>query len=140
MRCAALLLFMAACTFSQSAPDLLKDITATPAMGLQDFERLALATNPTLRQANAVMKQSAAQARQAGLYPNSVVGYQGEQIRGGSFGGGEQGGFVQQRFVLGGKLALRRDVYEQQRREDEIGVEEQRARVKSDVEQRMANA
>ncbi len=37
--------------------------------------------------------------------------------------------------MLGGKLGLRRDVYEQQRREDEIGLQEQRSRVKSDVEQ-----
>jgi cobalt-zinc-cadmium efflux system outer membrane protein len=68
------------------------------------------------------------------------VGYQGEQIRGGSFGGGEQGAFVQQTFVLGGKLGLRRNVFEQQRREAEIGVSEQRYRILSDVGQSFYSA
>jgi len=93
-----------------------------PAMRLEEFQQFALAANPTLRQAGALVKQSGALAHQAGLYPNPMVGYQGDQIRGGSFGGGEQGAFVQQTFVLGGKLGLRRDVFEQQRRSDEIGV------------------
>ena len=117
------------------APDLLKDVVGRPAMRLEEFQQFALSTNPTLRQAGALVRQSGAQARQAGLYPNPIVGYQGEQIRGGSFGGGEQGAFVQQTFVLGGKLGLRRNVFEQQRREDEIGASEQRYRVLSDVGQ-----
>ena len=117
------------------APDLLKDVFARPVMQLEDFQKFALATNPTLRQIGALDRRSSAQARQVGLYPNPVVGYQGEQIRGGSFGGGEQGAFVQQTFVLGGKLGLRRNVFQQQRREDEIGASEQRYRVLSDVGQ-----
>jgi hypothetical protein len=88
------------------APELLKDVATRPAMALADFETLADANNPTLKQANAFVHRSQEQARQAGLYPNPSVGYQGEQIRGGSFGGGEQGGFVQQTVVLGGKLGL----------------------------------
>jgi cobalt-zinc-cadmium efflux system outer membrane protein len=91
--------------------------------------------NPTLKQASAFVQQSAGQAKQAGLYPNPSVGYQGEEIRGGSFRGGKQGAFVQQTLVLGGKLGRRRNVFEQQRREDEIGVSEQRYRVISDVSQ-----
>lgn len=116
-------------------PDLLKDSAARSAMELSEFEALALATNPTLKQANARVRQSAGQARQVGLYPNPAVGYQGEQIRGGRYGGGEQGAFVQQSIVLGGKLALRKNIYEQQRQSDEIGVTEQRYRVLSDVRQ-----
>jgi outer membrane protein, heavy metal efflux system len=119
---------------------LLKDVVGRPAMRLEQFQESALATNPTLKQANTLVAQSAAQARQAGLYPNPSVGYQGEQIRGGSFRGGEQGAFVQQTFVLGGKLGLRRNVYEQQRREDEIGAQEQRYRVLSDVGQSFYSA
>lgn len=34
--------------------------------------------------------------------------------------------FVQQTVVLGGKLGLRRRVFEEQRRQDELGVSEQR--------------
>jgi cobalt-zinc-cadmium efflux system outer membrane protein len=117
------------------APDLLKDIATKPAMQLNQFEQFALTTNPTLQQANALVRESAGQARQIGLLPNPTVGYEGAEIRGGSFRGGEQGAFVQQTFVLGGKLGLRRNIFEQQRHEDEIGATEQRYRVLSDVKQ-----
>ena len=122
------------------APELLKDVGARTPMALSDFETLADANNPTLKQANALVRRSQEQARQAGLYPNPSVGYQGEQIRGGSYGGGEQGGFVQQTVVLGGKLGLRRGIYEQQNRSDQIGVEEQTYRVHGDVKQAFYDA
>jgi cobalt-zinc-cadmium efflux system outer membrane protein len=122
------------------APELLKNILARTAMALADFEAFADVNNPTLKQANALVRRSQEQARQAGLYPNPSVGYQGEQIRGGSYGGGEQGGFVQQTVVLGGKLGLRRNIYEQQRRSDQIGVEEQTYRVHGDVQQAFYDA
>lgn len=104
-------------------------------MQLDQFEQFAVHANPTIEQANAFVKQSAAQARQVGLLPNPSIGYEGSEIRGGSFRGGEQGAFVQQTFVLGGKLGLRRNVFEQQRREDEFGATEQRSRVLNDVAQ-----
>jgi cobalt-zinc-cadmium efflux system outer membrane protein len=100
-----------------------------PPMRLEEFQQFALSANPTLRQAAALVNRSSGLAHQAGLYPNPSIGYQGDQIRGGSYGGGEQGAYVQQTFVLGGKLGLRRNIYEQQRRSDEIGVSEQRYRV-----------
>ena len=115
--------------------DPLADAVLRTPIELTTFEQYALSANPTLQQANALVRQSAAQAQQAGLLPNPVVGYQAEQIRGGSYGGGEQGAFVQQTFILGGKLGLRRGAFEQQRREDEIGVEEQRYRVLGAVDQ-----
>jgi outer membrane protein, heavy metal efflux system len=116
-------------------PDLLKDAAKRTPMHLEEFQQFALANNPTLGQADALVKQSAAQAHQVGLLPNPLAGYRGEEIRGGEFGGGEQGGFVQQTFVLGGKLGLRRNVYEQQSRADEISATEQRYRVLSDMGQ-----
>lgn len=117
------------------APELLKEVATRPALALADFETFADANNPTLKEAQALVRRSLEQARQAGLYPNPSVGYQGEQIRGGSFGGGEQGGFVQQTIVLGGKLGLRRDIFRQQEKSDQIGVEEQTHRVHGDVQQ-----
>lgn len=114
-------------------PDLLKDVSTRPAMQLNQFEQLALTANPTLQQANALVRGSAGRRQQAGLLPNPSVGYQGEEIRGGSFGGGEQGGFIQQTFVLGGKLGLRRNVFEQQQHAYEVGAVEQRYRVLADV-------
>ncbi len=122
------------------APELLMDVAARPPMALADFETLADTNNPTLKQANALVRRSQEQARQAGLYPNPSVGYQGEEIRGGSFGGGEQGGFVQQTIVLGGKLGLRRNIYAQQTRSDQVGVEEQTYRVHGDVQQAFYDA
>jgi cobalt-zinc-cadmium efflux system outer membrane protein len=113
--------------------DLLEAVRKQPAMELAQFEQLAIANNPTLREMASVVQGSAGLAKQAGLLPNPIIGYQGEQIRGGSYHGGEQGAFVQQTFVLGGKLALRRNVYEQQRRSDAIGIEEQRYRILGDV-------
>lgn len=110
-------------------PDLLAAAEAIPPMKLEDLERMALASNPTLKQAQANERSSVGLARQAGLWPNPSLGYQGEQIRGGSFHGGEQGGFVQQNIVLGGKLHLRQQVYEQQRKVDEITIEEQKLNV-----------
>ena len=132
----AVLPLVCAALFAQMPiPDLLKDAAARAPMHLEQFQQFALATNPTLQQANALVKESAAEARQAGLLPNPVIGYRGEEIRGGEFGGGEQGGFLQQTFILGGKLRLRRNIYEQQRRADEIGAAEQRYRVLGGVSQ-----
>lgn len=126
--------------FNLPAPELLKEVASRPAMSLPDFMQLGDANNPTLKQANALVQRSQQQARQAGLYPNPAVGYQGEQIRGGSFGGGEQGGFVQQTIVLGGKLGLRRNIYEQQQKADQIGVSEQTYRVHGDIQQAFYDA
>ena len=90
--------------------------------------------NPTLRAAQAAIAESAGQARQAGMLPNPVIGYEGDQIRGGSYGGGEQGGFVQQTIPLGGKLGLRRDVYRAQQRTGEASLAAQQQRVEADLE------
>ena len=116
------------------APDLLQSAKAAPAKHLADFEALAAKNNPTLKQAGSIVKADSGLARQAGLWPNPSVGYQGEEIRGGVFRGGEQGGFVQQTLVLGGKLRLRRNVYEQQQKADETAVEAQEMDVRGAVQ------
>lgn len=120
---------------TMAVPDLLKEAMNRKALSLHDFEEMALHSNPTLKQANSLIQRAAGQAKQAGLYPNPSVGYQGEQIRGGAYRGGEQGAFVQQTIVLGGKLGLRRHVFEAQRSEEELGAVEQRDRVNSAVAQ-----
>ena len=96
---------------------------------LAELERMALDHNPTLEQANAEIHAAEARKLQSGLYPNPIVGYQGEQIRGGVQGGGEQGFFVSQDIVLGGKLGLNRNIFEQQKKQAEAEAEEQRLRV-----------
>ncbi|HJT70803.1 MAG TPA: TolC family protein [Terriglobales bacterium] len=116
-------------------PELLTEAAKRPPMTLKDFQDLAAANNPSLKQASDIARRSAGQARQAGLYPNPVAGFEGGEIRGGAYGRGEVGPFVQQTIVLGGKLRLRRRVFEEQRRQDELGVSEQRYRLTGDVEQ-----
>jgi cobalt-zinc-cadmium efflux system outer membrane protein len=96
---------------------------------LVELEQIALSNNPTLAQAAAEIHAAAGRKLQGGLYPNPTVGYQGEQIRGGSQGGGEQGFFVSQDIVLGGKLGLNRRVFDQEKKQAEAEAEEQRLRV-----------
>ncbi len=106
---------------------------STPLIGLQELEEMALASNPTLRQATAEIGTSKARQQQSGLYPNPRVGYSGEEIRGGSFGGGQQGFFVSQTIVTAGKLGLNRKVLGHDVRISEIEAEEQRLRVANAV-------
>src|SRR5260370_10411689 len=92
-----------------------------------------LENNPTLAQSAANIKAAEGRKKQSGLYPNPTVGYQGEQIRGGSFQGGEQGFFLQQDIVLGGKLGLNRKIFDQELKQAETESEEQKLRVVTNV-------
>jgi outer membrane protein, heavy metal efflux system len=123
-----------------AAPQPLQGVSTRAPLKLEDFLASADKNNPTLQQAAAMVRRSEAEAKQAALYPNPTVGYEGEQIRGGSYGGGEQGGFVAQTIVLGGKLGLRRDIYQQQKQSDQIAAEAQLARVHNDVAQMFYDA
>jgi cobalt-zinc-cadmium efflux system outer membrane protein len=117
----------------QQSPAMKRDESQKPLMGpvlrFEELEQMGLANNPTLKQAEAELRATEARKWQTGLYPNPTVGYQGEQIRGGSFRGGEQGGFIQQEIVLGGKLGAGRNVVEQERKQAEQEREEQRLRI-----------
>lgn len=100
---------------------------------LEQLQQMALASNPTLGQARAGVAAAAGLTRQAGLWPNPTVGYVGEEIRGGSFGGGEQGVFVQQNVILGGKLGLDRKIRGEEGKQAEAEAEEQKLRVENGV-------
>jgi cobalt-zinc-cadmium efflux system outer membrane protein len=102
-------------------------------VGLQELENRALKNNPTIAQAEAEIRAAGGRQMQAGLWPNPTVGYIGEQIRGGSYGGGEQGFFVEQNVLLGGKLGLSRKIYGQEIRQAEQEKEEQIRRVQTNV-------
>src|ERR1700724_2033592 len=100
---------------------------------LEELQQMALQNNPTCRQSAANIQAAEGRKKQSGLYPNPIVGYQGEQIRGGSFHGGEQGFFVQQDIVLGGKLGLNRKIFDQELKQAQTEAEEQKVRVLTNV-------
>jgi outer membrane protein, heavy metal efflux system len=100
---------------------------------LEQLLQMARANNPTLGQAQAGIRAAAGHTLQAGLWPNPTVGYMGDEIRGGSFGGGEQGAFIQQNVILGGKLGLDRKVFSEERKQTEAEADEQRLRVDNGV-------
>jgi outer membrane protein, heavy metal efflux system len=104
-----------------------------PGTTLEELQQMALANNPTLRQAKAGVRAAAGRTRQEGLWPNPTVGYIGEEIRGGSFGGGQQGAFFQQNIILGGKLGLDRKIFTEEGKQAEAEAQEQRLRVENGV-------
>ncbi len=90
----------------KSAPAPVEEVPAArPAEGsnLARFETLALANNPALLQAEERVRAAEGQAVQAGLYPNPVAGYRGDEM-GDSGTAGKQGAFVRQELVTAGKL------------------------------------
>jgi len=100
---------------------------------LEELQQMALQNNPTFRQSAANIQAAEGRKKQSGLYPDPTVGYQGEQIRGGSFHGGEQGFFVQQDIVLGGKLGLNRKIFDQELQQAVTEADEQKMRVVTNV-------
>ena len=100
---------------------------------LEQAQKIATERNPTLRQAEAQVRAAKARQEQAGLYPNPTISYTGDEIRGGSVGGGKQGFFVQQTIVTGRKLGLSRDIFGKEIKLAETEAEEQRTRVTSAV-------
>src|SRR5260221_5879796 len=105
----------------------------SPLFTLEEAQRFVAESNPTLRQAEAEIRASKARQQQSGLYPNPTVGYTGDEIRGGSVGGGKQGFFVQQTIVTAGKLARSRDVFSEETQLAEIEAQEQKIRVETSV-------
>jgi cobalt-zinc-cadmium efflux system outer membrane protein len=139
-------LFLAVCSFLLFANTTAPAQSQTPApaqapsadpdqktITLEELQQMALQNNPTFAQAAANIRAAEGRKQQSGLYPNPTVGYQGEQIRGGSFRGGEQGFFVQQNIVLAGKLGLNQNIFEQEKKQAETEADEQKLRVVTNV-------
>ena len=101
--------------------------TATPAqasslqsanspMSLADLERLALEANPTLAQAEAAIRAAEGRRVQAGLMPNPVIGYSGNEFAFRAFSDkSEHLGFIEQTIPLGGKLSKSRAIFAQEK-------------------------
>lgn len=106
----------------------------TPALSLADLERMALAHNPTLPEAQADVRASEGRKLQSGLYPNPTIGYEGREINTGPvYRGGEHGLFVEQPIVTGGKLGLSRKVFATEAEQAQSEAAAQRQRVLNSV-------
>jgi outer membrane protein, heavy metal efflux system len=110
-----------------------QELTEGTLFTLERAEKMASESNPTLRQAEAEIRAAKARQQQSGLYPNPILAYTGDEIRGGSVGGGKQGFFVQQTIVTGRKLGLDSEVSGKDTKLAEIEAEEQKIRVQSAV-------
>lgn len=104
-----------------------------PLLGLNAIEEMAKQSNPTLRQAEVEIRAAKARQQQSGLYPNPTVGYTGDEIRGGSIGGGKNGFFISQPIVTAGKLGKNRKIFGEEIRLAEGEAEEQKMRVANAV-------
>ena len=134
-RCVAslVLLVLSLCVLGASPARAQAPAPEPKTITLEELQQMALQNNPTFGQADANIKSAEGRKKQSGLYPNPTVGYQGEQIRGGSFHGGEQGFFIQQDIVLGGKLGLNRQIFDQELKQAETEADEQKLRVVTNV-------
>ena len=72
---------------------------------LADFQRLAAANNPALRQAASDVEAARGLMIQAGLYPNPTIGYETNPDNNNT-GSGVQGAFIDQVIKTGGKLTI----------------------------------
>jgi len=101
-------------------------------MPLAELETIALEHNPTLVQAAMGIRAAEGKHLQAGLYPNPVIGYLGEEI-GEEGRAGQQGAFFGQEVVTAGKLRLGRAVAGHEVEHARCAWDVQRRRVLNDV-------
>jgi cobalt-zinc-cadmium efflux system outer membrane protein len=106
---------------------------------LADLKSIAFQHNPTLAVAASRMEAARGRQVQSGLYPNPVVGYHATEI--GNLGtAGQQGGFITQRFITGGKLKLDQAIAGKEIDEAHFLFHAQEQRVLSDVRVRFYDA
>jgi len=111
-----------------------QDVASGPSLTLADLERLAVKNNPTLGQAEAEIRSTEGRRKQAGLYPNPVVGYRGEEFAFRHFSDkSEHYFFVEQSIITAGKLGKSRQILAQEAVQARAGAEAQRMRVLNTV-------
>ena len=102
------------------------------ALSIGQLESLAVEHNPTLEQARAETWKAYGRYVQAGLYPNPEVGYAASEV-GNEGRAGQQGGYFQQEFVFGNKLALSRNIGAAERTAADHALALQELRVRNNV-------
>jgi cobalt-zinc-cadmium efflux system outer membrane protein len=105
-----------------------------PVVTLAELERMAAERNPTLAQAQGAIRAAEGRRRQAGAFPNPVVGYFAEGLAFRALGEtSEHGVFVEQTIPLGGKLGKAKRVFEREREQAEAVAAAQAQRVTNSV-------
>ena len=95
---------------------------------------MAMKNNPTLAQADAGIRAAEGRRRQAGLFPNPIVGYFGEELSFRAAGEtSEHGVFVEQTIPLGGKLSKSRRIFAREKEQAQSLAETQRLRVLNSI-------
>jgi cobalt-zinc-cadmium efflux system outer membrane protein len=109
--------------------------TRQPAiLRLEDLEQMALQANPTLAQADAAIRAAEGKRVQAGLPPNPIVGYAGEELAFRAIGEkSEHLAFIEQTIPLGGKLRKSRALAAQEKLQTEQVAAAQKQRILNGV-------
>lgn len=115
------------------SPAKVDGVVVPSGLTLEQVEAVALANNPTLREADARLVAAQGVAQQAGLYPNPTIGYVGDLMGAQGTAGELQGGFVRQTIVTAGKLKLSRSKYLQEVAQNQLHALAQRERVLNGV-------
>ncbi len=103
---------------------------AGTALQLEDLERMALQGNPTMAQAEAAVRAVEGRRVQAGLFPNPIMGYSGEELAVRALGEkSEHLFFFEQTFPLGGKLKKSREIFAREKVQAEQDAAAQKQRI-----------
>ncbi|MEP7271521.1 MAG: TolC family protein, partial [Acidobacteriota bacterium] len=114
----------------ETAPATQEPAPVRPELTLADLERAALEGNPTLAQAEAAILASEGRRVQAGLLPNPIVGYAGNEFAFRAFRDkSEHLGFIEQTLPLGGKLRKSRAIFAQEKLQAEQDAAAQKQRI-----------
>src|ERR1044072_9076141 len=125
----------AALAYQKSAESPQVNNLKVPAITLTELEQMALKNNPTSAQAEFNIRAAEGRRVQAGLWPNPIVGYSGEEFAFRAFANkSEHFFFVEQEIPLGGKLKKSQKIAEQEKAQSTTLAEAQRRRVLNTVQ------
>ena len=96
---------------------------------LDELERLALANNPTMAQAEAIVNGVLGRLTQVRHYPNPIVGYSADDVTAREPGRAKHRFWAQQTFITAGKRGHTADAVAQERVHAEAEREMQRLRI-----------
>lgn len=97
---------------------------------LDDLEKMALQNNPTAAQAEAAIQAADGRRKQAGLWPNPIIGYSGTEFALRAFNDkSEHSLFIEQTIPLGRKLKKSQNIYAQEKLQAQENSAAQKQRI-----------